>query len=214
MWVAGPSCAACSPDAPYFNNAASDTLEVAHNSSGQPVRLTLSYGSNFVAGDLVRDTVAVGGFQVKLQPWLRVDQISPDFVRGSTSGVFGLAFEALSDIGATPFWQTLADGGQLAAPEMSFWFTRLIGDPNASGEEFGGIFTLGGRNQTLYTGDVEFLPLVTIGGRKTYWIVNVSGAYPTRPRLVLDSLLLTRLNLRDESQWKGHRSIARQHWCR
>ena len=180
LWVSSPSCAACSPDAPDFNSVASDTLEIAHNSTGQTVRVTLSYGSDFVAGDLVRDTVAMGGFQVKLQPWLRVDQITPNLVRGSTSGVLGLAFEALADTGGTPFWQVLADGGLLAAPEMSFWFTRLIGDPDASGEEFGGIFTLGGRNQTLYTGDVEFSPLVTVGGRKTYWLINVLGVYLTR----------------------------------
>jgi len=82
---------------------------------------------------------------------------------------------------------------------MSFWFTRLIGDPNASTEAFGGIFTLGGRNQTSYVGDVEFLPLVTIGGRKTYWLINVSGAYLVPPCLMLGSLLPTRLNLRDEN---------------
>ena len=121
--------------------------------------------------------MAVGGFQVEQQPWLRVDRITTSLESGSTSGVLGLAFEALADTGGTPFWQTLADSGRLAAPEMSFWFARLIGDPNASTEEFGGIFTLGGRNQTLYTGDVEFSPLVTIDGRKTYWLVNVSGAY-------------------------------------
>jgi len=149
----------------------------------------------------------MGGFQVKLQPWLRVDQISPNLVRGTTSGVLGLGFDALAEIGATPFWETLADSGQLATPEMSFWFTRLNGDPNASGEEFGGIFTLGGRNQTMYTGDVEFYPLVTIGGRKTYWLLNVSGAFLIRPCIVLGSLP-TRLNLRGESQWKGHRLAA------
>ena len=204
MWISGSGCAACSPDAPDFDSAASDTLEVAHNSTGQPVRVTISYGSNSVAGDLVRDTVAMGGFQVKLQPWLRVDQITAGFETDSASGVFGLAFEALADTGATPFWQTLADGGQLAEPEMSFWFTRLIGDPNASGEEFGGIFTLGGRNETLYTGDVEFLPLIILNGRKTYWLLNVSGAYLICPCLVLDSLLPTRIDPRDESQWKGH----------
>jgi len=91
LWISSPSCAACSPDAPDFNSDASDTLEIAHNSTGQPVRVTLSYGSNSVAGEIVRDTVAMGGFQVKLQPWLRVDQSSPNFVHDSTSGILGLA---------------------------------------------------------------------------------------------------------------------------
>ena len=150
----------------------------------------------------------MGGFQVKLQPWLRVDQITGSQEDGSTSGLLGLAFEALADVGATPFWQTLADSGQLGSPEMSFWLTRLIGDPNASTEEFGGIFTLGGRNQSLYTGDVEFSPLVTINGRKTYWLVGVSGVYLIRPRPVPGSFLPICLNIRVESQWKGHPPVA------
>jgi len=80
----------------------------------------------------------------------------------------GLAFDINPGSGDTPFWQTLAEGNKLATPEMSFWLTRHIGDPNAQEEEFGGVFTLGGQNKTLYKGDVEFLPLVTNAGRQVY----------------------------------------------
>jgi len=119
----------------------------------------------------------MGGFQVQDQPWLLVDQTSANFLDGTNAGIMGLAFDTLANTGATPFWQTLATAGQLATPEMSFWLTRFLGDPIAGEDNFGGIFTLGGQNKTLYTGDVEFLPLVTNAGRQTYWLLNVSGMF-------------------------------------
>ena len=117
----------------------------------------------------------MGGFQVQRQPWLLVDQTSASL--SSNAGIMGLAFDTIANTGATPFWQTLATTNQLTTPEMSFWFTRLLDDATAQEEEFGGIFTLGGQNKTLYTGDVEFLPLVTNVGRQTYWLLNVSGMF-------------------------------------
>jgi len=121
----------------------------------------------------------MGGFQVQSQPWLLVDQTSASLLDGSNAGIMGLAFDTIANTGAVPFWQTLAQGGQLSTPEMSFWFTRFLGDTSAQEEEFGGIFTLGGQNQTLFTGDIEFLPLVTNAGRQTYWLLSVSGTYPS-----------------------------------
>jgi len=162
----------------------------------------ITYGSGAVAGDVVQDTVTMGGLQVQPQPWLLIDQTSGN-VLSADDGIMGLAFNAISGIGATPFWQTLAEGNKLTIPEMSFWLTRRVGGPSTQGEEFGGVFTLGGQNKTLYKGDVEFLPLVTNAGRQTYWFLNVSGMYPIYACLVLDSFLQTRSNLRDHGQSKG-----------
>ena len=126
----------------------------------------------------------MGGFQVQRQPWLLVDQTSANLLDGSNAGIMGLAFDTIANTGATPFWQTLATTNQFTTPEMSFWFTRLLDDPTAQADEFGGIFTLGGQNKTLYTGDVDFLPLVTNVGRQTYWLLNVSGMFLIRTFLV------------------------------
>jgi len=123
----------------------------------------------------------MGGFQVQRQSWLLVDQTSANLLDGSNAGILGLAFATIANTGATPFWQALAQGNLLSSPEMSFWFTRLLGDQSANTEDFGGIFTLGGQNQTLYTGDIEFLPLVTSAGRQTYWLLSVSGTHPETP---------------------------------
>lgn len=175
LWVTSSACTTCDRDTPSFNEAASSTFQAAQDSTGQPVPVSITYGSGAVAGDLVRDTVAMGGFQMPRQPWLLVDQTSANLLTGTNAGIMGLAFDTIANTGAVPFWQALADGNQLTTPEMSFWFTRLLGDQNAQVEDFGGVFTLGGQNQTLYTGDVEFLPLVTNVGRQTYWLLNVSG---------------------------------------
>ena len=194
LWVTDAGCTGCGQGAPSFNTGASSTYQPAQDNAGQPVPVTITYGSGAVAGNLVRDTVAMGGFQVQRQPWLLVDQTSSNLLDGSNAGILGLAFDTIANTGATPFWQTLAENGQLTTPEMSFWFTRFLNDPSAQEEEFGGIFTLGGQNQTLYTGDIEFLPLVTNVGRQTYWLLDLSGTYRFPLCLVL-RLFLTHVPL-------------------
>jgi len=59
---------------------------------------------------------------------------------------------------------------------MAFWLTREIDDPNPQEDAFGGQFTLGGTNSSLFTGDIDFQTLVTSGSRQTFWLLNMSGA--------------------------------------
>ena len=184
LWVASSACTTCNPDTTGFINASSSTLETAHDPTGQLVRVMLNYSTGVVAGDLVRDAVGMGGFLVPQQPWILVDQSPAGLLEGSAVGVMGLAFDTITSIVATPFWQTLAENGLLTTPEMSFWLARHLGDQNAQDEDFGGIFTLGGQNQTLYTGEVEFLPLVIHAGKRTRWLLNVSGTCLVCPHRV------------------------------
>lgn len=149
---------------------------MATTSSGQPDVVQIQYGSGAVQGDLVRDTVSMGGFTVTQQQWLLVDQTSQSLLSGTNAGIMGLAFEALANTQATPFWQALANGGQFTTPEMSFWMNRLLGTTNESTEKYGGVFTLGGTNSSLYTGDIEYLNLATSGTQK-YWLLQVSRKF-------------------------------------
>lgn len=183
MWVTAKSCTSCTTGTPSFNNNASSTFQAGQDSTGAPVPVTITYGSGAVGGDLVRDTVAMGGFQVQRQPWLLVDQTSSDLLDGTNAGIMGLAYDTIANTGATPFWQTLASTNQFTTPEMSFWINRESNNPTAPKETFGGYFTLGGQNQSLYQGTVEFLPLVTNVGKPTYWLLNVSGTHGNLPRL-------------------------------
>ena len=101
------------------------------------------------------------------------DRLSDGFLEGSASGIIGLAFSALAATYSTPFWQAL--GSQLAAPEMAFYLTRFNNDTNAKDEEPGGVFTLGGTNSTLFTGDIEFLNITLIFGTPAFWLLTMSG---------------------------------------
>lgn len=175
LWVASSTCTSCTAGTPSFNSGASSTFQQGQGTTGQPVPVSITYGSGSVSGNLVRDTVTMGGFRVQNQPWLLVDQTSASLLDGSNAGIMGLAFDTIANTGATPFWQSLAQGNQLTTPEMGFWLNRLLGDTSAQTETFGGVFTLGGQNKTLFTGDPEFLPLVTNAGRQTYWLLNLSG---------------------------------------
>ena len=102
---------------------------------------------------------------------MAVDQLPNGFLGGPVSGIMGLAFSSVASTGSTPFWEAL--GSQLSASEMAFYLTRFNDDSNATVEEPGGVFTLGGTNSTLFTGDIEFLAMPS--GGLTYWLLNMSG---------------------------------------
>jgi len=103
-----------------------------------------------------------------------VNDLTDGLLDGSVSGILGLAFSTIASTQSTPFWETLANNGQLTTPEMSFWMTRFRDDPTASEEEPGGVFTLGGTNSSLFTGDIEFLnmPVRT----PSFWLLSLSCA--------------------------------------
>ena len=102
---------------------------------------------------------------------MAVDRLTDGLLEGSASGLLGLAFPAIASTKSTPFWQAL--GSQLSASEMAFYLTRFNGDSNVKDEEPGGVFTLGGTNSTLFTGDIEFINMPT--GTPTFWLLSMSG---------------------------------------
>ena len=104
-------------------------------------------------------------------------QMSSGLLDGQASGIMGLAFEALASTESTPFWQVLLNNNQLASPEMAFWLTRELDNRNAKELEFGGEFTLGGVNQTLFTGDIEFINMPALR-TQTFWLLGMSGMCP------------------------------------
>ncbi|KAJ8695945.1 hypothetical protein PTI98_005851 [Pleurotus ostreatus] len=175
LWVADSSCQTCDPTTPLFSLSRSSSIQ-GGGTSGQ--RVTIRYGSGEVAGSVAQDTVAMGPFTFPQQTFLAVDQTSNGLLDGSVSGILGLAFSAISSTRSTPFWLNLLNNGgtanSLTAPEMSFWLRRLRGVPGVQLEESGGVFTLGGRNSSLFQGDVEFLPL-TGGNTRTFWLLNLAG---------------------------------------
>lgn len=95
-------------------------------------------------------------------------------VQAPVSGLIGLAFQALASTGAVPFWQALINNNLLSSSEMSFWLSRdALTDTQAL--EPGGIFTLGGTNSSLFTGDIEFINLPS--GEPTFWLLSLTSKH-------------------------------------
>jgi len=115
----------------------------------------------------------MGDFTVQKQTFLAVDQVSSDLTEGSVQGIMGLAFGSISSTSATPFWENLANGGELSVPEMGFWLQRA--NPLSTDEEGpGGVFTLGGTNSSLFTGVIEFLDMPS-NIRPSFWLLNTAS---------------------------------------
>lgn len=103
-----------------------------------------------------------------------VSQTTSQLLDGSLSGILGLAFQSISSTQSTPLWLALANDNQLDAPEFSFWINRLVDDASAAEEAFGGVFTLGGVNESLYSGDIEFHDLAN-PNNPTFWLLTMES---------------------------------------
>jgi cathepsin D len=94
---------------------------------------------------------------------------------GTASGFMGLAFQSIAQTRALPFWQALVNNNLFTSPDISFWLTRSVNNQNAQAAEPGGVMTLGGSNTSLYTGNIEFLPMPS-STSPTYWLLQISSA--------------------------------------
>lgn len=107
---------------------------------------------------------------------VQVDQVSSQLVDSTLSGIMGLAFNTIASTQSTPFWQALSEGGQLSTKEMSFWLTRATGVPTQQEDtQPGGVFTLGGTNSSLFSGDIDFQNMP--GTSQTFWLLTLSGKF-------------------------------------
>jgi len=172
LWIADTTCQRCSSSTPLFQSSKSTSFQGTGQQSnallGQSV--TIQYGSGTVSGITVADTVTMGEFTISSQAFLSVDEVTDNLLDDSSSGIIGLAFSTIAATEATPFWETLANNNQLSSAEMGFWLTRST-DLTQS-EVSGGIFTLGGTNSTLFTGDIEFLNMPV--STPSFWLLLVS----------------------------------------
>lgn len=168
LWVANNDCSACPQDVTLFNPGSSSSLSQSQQS------IQISYGSGEVAGSVATDTVSMGGFTITGQTFTLVNQITSNFLVSPVSGLMGLAFQTIAQSRAMPFWEALASGNHLTTPEMSFWLTRFVNDPQAQALEPGGAFTLGGTNSSLFTGDIDFVNIPS-GVTPSFWLLPLQA---------------------------------------
>jgi cathepsin D len=170
LWLATTDCVSCPSSTPLYDPTKSSSSQQASQS-----QIQIKYGSGAVEGTLAKDTVSLGGFSLS-QTFLTVDQTTSDLLSGSVSGIMGLAFSSLASTHAVPFWQALLNANQLTSPEMGFWLTRFGDQRSVKEEEPGGVFTLGGTNSTLFTGDIEYLDMPAQDGGQSFWLLNLNSA--------------------------------------
>ena len=97
-------------------------------------------------------------------------------VDAPVGGLMGLAFQSLASTEAIPFWQAVTNSNQLTNPEMSFWLARNVNPVSATSLASGGVFTLGGTNSTLFSGDIEFIDLQA-STTLSYWQLSLTSKY-------------------------------------
>ncbi|KZO98860.1 acid protease [Calocera viscosa TUFC12733] len=172
LWVVSSTCGQSCDTSVTFNEQASSTFERSTDTT--PV--DLQYGSGEASGPVVRDTVTFGGYTVDPQIFIDVTSLGSGLTSDTTvSGLIGLGWPALSASQSTPFVNALVSANKLPSPEMAFFLTRYVDDPNAQSTEPGGYFTLGGTNSSLYTGNIEFHNIQQIQGQNAYWTLAMSS---------------------------------------
>ncbi|KAH8093239.1 aspartic peptidase domain-containing protein [Cristinia sonorae] len=169
MWIATTSSnqSQSSSGIPLFNPSTSTTFK----DSNEPFQV--NYGSGSVSGTLGTDKVQFAGFEVQAQEFGQVHQTTSQLLTSPVSGLMGLGFQGIASSGALPFWQAIVKSNQLDSPLMSFQLTRMNNASNARSLEFGGTFTLGAVNNTLFTGDIDYQNIPD--GAPGYWILPLSG---------------------------------------
>ncbi|KAF9065019.1 acid protease [Rhodocollybia butyracea] len=140
LWVPSSSCtgSACS-DKNTYKAALSST------STKESGTFSITYGDNSTAsGPILQDTVTVAGVKATKQTFSAVTHSSS----GSSDpfdGILGLAFPAISNLNADPFFNTANSQGTVASNEFGFSLS------SSRSELF-----LGGADSSLFTGSIEF----------------------------------------------------------
>jgi hypothetical protein len=84
----------------------------------------------------------------------------------------GLAWPAIAQTKAEPFWYTIAQSSQWPNPIFAFYLARYINDTSASSTQTnGGSLALGFADDGLYTGTINYIPLAG----QNYWLIPLEG---------------------------------------
>ncbi|KAK0143658.1 Cathepsin E [Merluccius polli] len=126
----------------------------------------INYGSGHLLGVMARETLKVSGVSVLDQEFGEsVYEPGSTFLLAQFDGVLGLGYPALAQILGRPVFDNMMSENTLEQPVFSFYLTRR------SGGEAGGELLLGGTDEDLYTGPINWLPVTAKG----YWQVKMDS---------------------------------------
>ncbi|ORY75028.1 aspartic peptidase domain-containing protein, partial [Leucosporidium creatinivorum] len=161
LWLATAPCTGCNTQTTLYDPNSSSTA----GRSGRD--FTITYGTGSASGTLARDVVSIAGLENEGQIFAAATT-STEILLGDISGVLGAAWQSIANAGAKPLLQSLAEDGKLDENVFGLALTR------EDSIEAGGVMTIGGLDNTLYTGPINWIPLVDNG---SYWLIPLQGLY-------------------------------------
>ncbi|KAJ3991145.1 acid protease [Lentinula boryana] len=156
LWIPSSSCTSstCSSKTKYDSSSSS-------TSSKESGTFSIEYGDgSTVSGPIFSDNVTVAGIQVRKQTFSPATTLSSDFAKDPIDGILGLAFPALSNLNADPFFVTAISQGAVDSNEFGLYLS------SSNSELY-----LGGADSNRYSGSIEYHDVDTSSG---FW--EISGA--------------------------------------
>ncbi|XP_072419849.1 gastricsin-like [Chiloscyllium punctatum] len=161
LWVPSIFCSspACE-NHPRYNPRQSSTFSTNRQSFG------IAYGSGSLTGFFGFDTVNVAGISIPQQEFgLSQNEPGTTFYYAKYDGILGLSYPALSAGGATPVFDGMMQNNLVSSPVFSVYLGR---QPNS---QYGGEVTFGGIDNSLYTGEIVWVPVL----QELYWLIPMQG---------------------------------------
>ncbi|TXT06103.1 hypothetical protein VHUM_03576 [Vanrija humicola] len=168
LWVLESGCSQCSGMTAFQDQQSSTFVN-----TNTPFKI--AYGSGDAAGTVVTDVVTMDTFTVQQQSFALVNQLSPELITAPIAGLMGLGWQKISNIGKTPWWQSLAEN-TWADPQFGVYMARLRNTrPTSRVNENGGEITFGGVNSSYFTGDINYMSIAN--SDLDYWRLPISGIW-------------------------------------
>ncbi|EJF55819.1 acid protease [Dichomitus squalens LYAD-421 SS1] len=159
LWIPSSSCTSSTCKSKNRYKASSSSSSKKKSGS-----FSIQYGDgSTVSGPVYTDTVSVAGVKVKSQTFSPVTTLSSSFSSDPIDGILGLAYPAISNLNADPFFNTAIDQGVVSEGVFGF---KLA----SSGSEL----YLGGTNDELYSGSLEYHDVDTSTG---FWQLTGAKTY-------------------------------------
>ncbi|KAI0346661.1 acid protease [Trametopsis cervina] len=157
LFLPGPQCQANCQGHKVYDPSKSSTATDRHKS------YSLAYGDgSTVQGEQYTDTVTIAGLTAQTQTLGAATQYSQGFSPSyfPPDGLLGMGYQSISEYNVPAVFQTLFTQNQVSDPIFAFKLTSS-----------GAVLTLGGVDNTKYTGSFTYAPVTTKG----YWQVTLDG---------------------------------------
>ena len=126
----------------------------------------IHYGSGTMSGFVSTDKVCVADVCVDHQEFAEAThEPGVAFVAAKFDGILGMAFKSISVDQLSTVFDNMVNQGKVDQPVFSFWLNRNPDESN------GGVLVLGGSDDSLYTGEMNYVDLM----EETWWHVNMDN---------------------------------------